>query len=174
MPPAFTVSVPRLQTDRLMLREYRPGDFDAFAAHLADPESVSHLTVRDRASSWRIFGSHAGLWLLAGAGWWAIESRETGELVGNVGAFFRDGSKVMEVGWNTYREAWGKGFASEAAACALAYAFDVRREPKVHAIISPSNVSSIKVAQRIGLVDEGEVAFEGKLERSYARYRESA
>lgn len=69
----FTASVPYLQTRRLALREYRLEDFDAFSEHLADPESAAYLAVADRSTAWRIFSAHAGLWLLHGAGWWAVE-----------------------------------------------------------------------------------------------------
>lgn len=168
----FTASVPRLPTERLLLREYRSEDFDAFAAHLADAESMAHLDIRDRKTAWRIFGSHAGMWLLDGAGWWAMEERETGAVVGSVGTFYRDGSTVLEIGWNTYRASWGKGFASEAAAAALAYALDVRAEPKVHALIAPGNVSSLRVAERIGLRYEGDTDLDGRTIGSFTRYRD--
>lgn len=112
----FITSVPHLHTERLALREYRREDFDLFAAHLTDPVSSAHLAPADRQTEWRIFCSHAGQWLIYGAGWWAVEEKETGQLVGNVGAFFREDSTVMELGWNTYRAYWGHGFAHEAAA----------------------------------------------------------
>jgi RimJ/RimL family protein N-acetyltransferase len=105
----FITSVPYPHTERLVLREYRREDFDVFAAHLADPVSSAHLVPADRHAAWRIFCSQAGLWLIHGAGWWAVEEKETGRLVGNVGAFFREESTVMELGWNTYRAFWGHG-----------------------------------------------------------------
>lgn len=165
----FTASVPHLQTQRLVLREYRLEDFDAFAEHLADPESNVYLTLEDRPTAWRIFGSHAGLWLLHGAGWWAVEARQTGQLVGNVGAFFRESSSVMEIGWNTYRAFWGQGFASEAGAAALDHAFQVRREPKVRALIDPGNEPSLRVARRLGLTYEMETELHGKTIGCYTR-----
>jgi hypothetical protein len=67
---AHAVSVPRLHTDRLTLREYRIEDFALSADHLSHPESSAHLGVADRQTAWRIFNSHAGLWLLNQAGWW--------------------------------------------------------------------------------------------------------
>src|SRR5688572_22301946 len=167
----FTASIPYLQTQRLRLREYRTADFDAFAGHLADPESAAFLSVTDRPTAWRIFGYQAGLWLLRGAGWWAVELRQTGQLVGSVGAFFRESSAVMEIGWNTYRAFWGQGFASEAAAAAIAHAFDVRHEPKVTALIDPRNEPSLRVARRVGLTYEGETELFDKPIGSYALER---
>lgn len=168
----FTASVPQLQTERLTLREYRRGDFDMFASHLADAESSAHLGSADRATAWRIFTSHAGLWLLDGAGWWTIEDKQTGQLVGNVGAFFREQSTVMELGWNTYRAFWRKGIANEAAAAVLKYAFDVRREPKVRALVTSGNESSRRVAERLGMTYEMETELHGKVINSYMLERE--
>lgn len=167
----FTAWVPHLETPRLLLREYRLADFDAFAEHLADPESAAYLSPADRATAWRIFSSHAGLWPLHGAGWWAVEVRQTGQLVGNVGVFFRESSSVMEIGWNTYRAFWRQGFASEAAAMALDHALRVRGERKVRALIAPGNTSSVRIAERLGLVYESETELYGKAMRCYARER---
>jgi RimJ/RimL family protein N-acetyltransferase len=125
----------------------------------------------DRHTAWRIFTSHAGLWLVHGAGWWAIEDKQTGQLVGNVGAFFREQSTVMEMGWNTYRAFWGKGIANEAAAAVLNYVFEIRREPKVRALIGAGNESSRRVAERLGMTYEMETELNGKAIRSYMRER---
>ncbi len=171
---AFTTSVPRLQTERLLLREFRREDFDAYAEHFADPVSAAHLIPTDRQTVWRIFCSSAGLWLIHGAGWWAVEDRRTGQLVGNVGAFFREESAVMELGWNTYRAFWGQGFANEAAAAAIHYALEIRGEPKVRALISATNESSLRVARRLGLTHEADTEIYGKAVGSYTRAREGS
>ncbi|UGQ47171.1 GNAT family N-acetyltransferase [Massilia endophytica] len=167
----FTASVPYLHTERLTLREYRREDFDAFAAHLADPVSAAHLVPADRQAAWRIFCSHAGLWLIHGAGWWSVEEKATGRLVGSVGAFFREGSNEMELGWNTYRTFWGRGFANEAAAIVLSYALETRREPKVRALIASANESSLRVAKRLGMTHEAETELYGKAVGVYTRER---
>ncbi len=164
-----TTSIPCLETQRLMLREYRRGDFDAFAAHVADPVSAAHLVPADRQTAWRIFCSQAGLWLLDGAGWWAVEEKETGRVVGTVGAFFRDDATVMELGWNTYRAYWGQGFAQEAAAAAMRHALDTRREPKVRALIAAANLSSLRVAARLGMRYEADMEIYGKAAGVYVR-----
>lgn len=174
MNKAFVTSVPYLHTERLMLREYRREDFDAFAAHVADPVSAAHLVPADRPAAWRIFCSQAGLWLLHGAGWWAVEEKETGRPVGTIGAFFREESTVMELGWNTYRAYWGRGFANEAAVAVLHHVFETRREPKVRALIASANESSLRVARRLGLAYEAETELYGKAVGVYTRERGKA
>jgi RimJ/RimL family protein N-acetyltransferase len=155
-------SLPYLYTERLMLREYRREDFDLFAAHLADPISSAHLASADRSAAWRLFCSHAGQWLIQGAGWWAVQEKQTEQLVGHIGGFFREDSTVLELGWNTYRAFWGQGFAKEGAAAVLNHAFEVRGEPKVRALIASANESSLRVAKSLGLVYEAEAEIYGK------------
>lgn len=155
-------SVPRLHTQRLTLREPRAGDFDAFAAHLSDPETSAYIGSADRQTAWRIFGCLAGLWMLNGAGWWSVEERETGQLVGTVGAFFREHLEGIELGWHTYRPFWGRGYAREAGAEAMRYAFEVREEPRVKAFIDPANRASIRVALHLGLRYAAEEELFGK------------
>lgn len=169
MTSPFAISVPHLHTERLTLREYRRADFDAFAEHSTNPVSAAHFAPADRHTAWRIFCSHAGLWLLDGAGWWAVEDTRSGQLVGTVGAFFREQSAVMELGWNTYSAFWGKGYAGEAAAAAMHHALAIRREPKVRALIAPANASSVRVAERLGMLHEGDTEMDGKAIGIYSR-----
>ena len=165
------VSIPRLQTPRLALREYRMPDFDAFAAHLSDAEAMTFIGLADRKSAWRIFGCQAGLWLLQGAGWWAVELRETGELVGTVGAFFREGWPEMEIGWSTLRAFWGRGIATEAAGEAIRYALEVRGERRVTALIDAANTPSLRVAAHLGMAHAGDTTLWEKPVGRYARAR---
>src|SRR5262245_15113922 len=108
-----SVSIPRLQTQRLLLREFRTGDFDAYAEHCADPVATEHTSgPLDRRTAWRFFAAGSGMWMLHGAGWWAIEARDLGAFVGIVGAFYRetglDGQKPsdLELGWVVLRPYW--------------------------------------------------------------------
>ena len=153
-----------------MLREYRREDFDAFAAFLADPVAMEFLDgVEDRRNAWRIFAASTGLWMLQGAGWWAVELRESGTFVGTVGAFFRESWPEIEIGWDVLRPYWGRGIATEAAAEVIRYAFEVRRERRVNAIINPRNAASLRVAERLAMTYEGDVQLFGNQARRYAK-----
>jgi RimJ/RimL family protein N-acetyltransferase len=167
--PSPPVSIPRLVTPRLLLREYRMADFDGFAANLADADAMTFLGVHDRRNAWRIFGCNTGGWLLQGAGWWSVEARESGALVGNVGAFFREGWPEIEIGWNTFRAHWGKGFATEAGAEVVRYAFEVRAERRVTALIDPQNAASLRVAANLRLAHEADTELFGKTVGRYVR-----
>jgi RimJ/RimL family protein N-acetyltransferase len=168
------ISIPRLETRRLRLREPRMADFDAFARNLQDPLATKFVTFADRRDAWRRFGLAAGAWLLQGAGWWSVESRETGELVGSVGAFFRETWPEIELGWTIFRLFWGRGFATEAASETVRYAFEVRKERRVTALVDAENLPSVRVAEHLGMRHEADVDLWGAPVRRYARASESS
>lgn len=59
-----------------------------------------------------------------------------------------------EIGWHFHPDHWGKGYATEAAAAVLAYAFN-NGVPKVVAVTNPANTASQRVCTRIGLLHRG-------------------
>ena len=89
-----------------------------------------------------------------------------------MGAFFREGSTTIEIGWNTFRPFGGQGYASEAAAEAIRYALEDRGEPRVCALIAAGNAPSIGVARRLDLRYDGETELYGMVLGRYTRARE--
>jgi RimJ/RimL family protein N-acetyltransferase len=168
--------VTRITTSRLVLREYRAAEFETFAREFAAPLSRTHLPGPvDRRTAWRVFASAMGTWMLTGAGWWAVELLATGQLVGTVGAFFRetalDGKLPvdLELGWVLFRPFWRQGIATEAATAARTFGFETIGAPRLIAHISPGNVASIRVAERLGMRRElDDVDFYG--EERVSRY----
>ncbi len=79
----------------------------------------------------------------------------------------------MELGWNTYRAFWGRGFANEAAAAAVNHALGIRGEQKVQALIDSGNESSLRVAKRLGLTYEAETEIYGKAVGIYTLARQA-
>jgi RimJ/RimL family protein N-acetyltransferase len=139
-------------------------DFDAYATNLTDPVATKFTSgLQDRRAAWRSFAAQTGSWLLNGGGWWAVEQREGGAVVGTVGAFFREtDATLVELGWSFYRPYWGQGFASEAAAAALRYALDTHGGRQVVAHISAENFASIGVSKHLGMKYERDVDFYGE------------
>ena len=167
--PGLTITIPRLTTARLLLREFRTADFDGYAENMADPEATKFLSgTVDRRAARRMFLAASGSWVLQGAGWWSIEVQETGEVVGDVGAFVRETSPDFEIGWTLYRRFWGQGFASEAAKAALAFTFETHRAKRVIAHIAAANKPSVAVSQRLGMKYETDVDFFGESVGRYA------
>jgi RimJ/RimL family protein N-acetyltransferase len=149
----MTVIVPELCTDRLLLRGFRPHDFEPFARIVSDPEVVRYLddgAPISREECWRGIALFIGHWQLRGYGWWAVEDRRSGDFLGRIGLYNPEGWPGIEVGWLLRRDAWGEGLATEGAAAALAFAFDVVRADHVISLIDPRNSRSIRVAEKLG------------------------
>ncbi len=160
--------IPRIQTPRLLLREPRLADFDMFAADAADPLARAHIGgPQDRREAWRRLHISAGGWVLQGMGWWTVEALGNGP-VGSVGAFRRETSPEVEIGWIIHRSSWGKGYATEAAGAALRHAVEVWGVQRVIAYIPMGNAASVAVATKIGMHAEGEAEFYGDMDLLYA------
>lgn len=164
-PSDLVVTIPRLVTPRLVLRAFRPNDFADYEANMNDPEATKYTSrpaSGDRTMWWSFAAQTAG-WVLGGAGWWAVEHRETAQTVGMVGVFIRDSAPDdYEIGWSIYRAFWRQGYAAEAARAALDYAFVGHHAPRVVAHIDGANDASIAVSKKLGMTYEKDIDFYGK------------
>ncbi|MGH8993152.1 MAG: GNAT family N-acetyltransferase [Acidimicrobiia bacterium] len=157
---------PVLTTERLVLRPFRDEDLGPFTEVLrAEPVRAS-LHLPDDVGPGRAFTEMAawvGQWQLRGTGHWALEERVTGALVGRAG-LHRPGWEDwpgVEVGWTLHPRHWGKGYATEAGARAVAWAFEHLGLSEVFSVILPTNRRSQAVARRLGfsLLEERTLSF---------------
>jgi RimJ/RimL family protein N-acetyltransferase len=145
------MEIPTVETERLLLREWRDDDLDAYARICADDEVTRYLSgTLDRGDAWRQMAQFSGHWNLRGFGTWAVEEKATGALIGRVGLHQPEGWPGLEVGWMLDREVWGRGYASEGGTRSLEYAWHTLGAERVISIIDPDNARSIGVAERIG------------------------
>jgi RimJ/RimL family protein N-acetyltransferase len=145
-----------LRTDRLILRRWRDSDLAPFAALNADPEVMEHfpalLTAEQTATMVEVveagFAKH-------GFGLWALEVADTGEFIGFTGLsvvrFDAPFGPAVEVGWRLARNAWGHGYASEAARRSLEYGFTDADLPEIVSFTYVGNLRSRAVMERIGM-----------------------
>jgi RimJ/RimL family protein N-acetyltransferase len=156
---------PRLETERLLLRPPSQEDFPAFAQTMADVEHTRFIGLAATpAEAWRKWAVIAGHWSLLGFGRFSIIEKTTNQWLGTVGPWVPEGWPGQEVGWTLAPAATGKGYAYEAAAASLDYAFDVLGWKKVIHIIMPENLASIALAQRLGSTNWGPAKLPAPLE----------
>ena len=149
---------PLIETERLILRGFQRDDLDALASILGNPEVTKHLTgtPMSREDSFRRMMMAVGQWPLLGFGYWAVELKPVGQLVGQVGfADFKrdmtpDISGEPEMGWIMDPSVHGKGIAHEACVAALEWADASLEADAYPAIISLENIPSIKLAEKLG------------------------
>ena len=99
-----------------------------------------------------------------GFGPYAIVKQSSQNVMGYCGLFFfpdLDGQAEVEIGYRLARSAWGQGYATEAALAVRDYAFTTLGIKRLIAMVDPSNVASIRVAEKIGMHYEKDVVFEG-------------
>ncbi|NVK21727.1 MAG: GNAT family N-acetyltransferase [Kangiellaceae bacterium] len=169
-----TTSVPVIETERLILRQFKLDDFEIYAQMMADPDIVRYLSGGEpmtRHQAWRSLATMAGHWVLHGHGQWALEEKDTGSFVGRAGLFNPEGWPDLEAGWVLSKGAQGKGYATEAGKAAIEFAFEHLKANKVISLIQPDNTPSIKVAERIGETYESEIELFGKHALVYSIYK---
>ena len=145
--------IPRLETERLILREWRPEDFGPFAEIMGDAEVSRYLPGGEpmaRIDSWRFVAACIGVWTLRGYGTWVVERKSDRAVMGRVGLINPEGWPGLEVGWTLGRQYWNHGYATEAAEISLRYAFLTQPVDEVISTIHPENKASQAVARKIG------------------------
>jgi RimJ/RimL family protein N-acetyltransferase len=167
-------AIPTPATARLRLRGFTGADLDSFAAMLADPE-VAVPKGMDRAAtrdeSWRGLVNVLGHWALRGHGLFAVETLAEGRFVRAVGVIRLEGWPGPELAWTLRREAWGRGYATEAALAARDWALGPLGMDRLISLIAPGHAPSIRVAERLGARHERDGTFFGAPVRVYAMER---
>jgi RimJ/RimL family protein N-acetyltransferase len=160
-------TAPTLETERLILRQFRKEDLDAHAATLGDEEIMRHVGGKpvSREDSWRRLLMGIGMWSTVGMGPWAVELKSDGRMIGHCGffQFERDMTPSIkgepEMGWIFDRSVHGHGIALEACLAALEWAEQTLKSDSYPAIIDFENAASIKLAERLGFVRQGDAVY---------------
>jgi len=143
-------------TDRLLLRQWREEDRRPFAELNADPEVMRYFPAPlTRAESDGFVDWASAHVAEHGWGLWALEERASGAFLGFTGLaearFEAAFTPAVEIGWRLRRDAWGRGYASEAARAVLADAFDGLALEEVVSFTAVANERSRAVMVRLGM-----------------------
>ena len=144
----------RLETKRLILREYTVDDFDALYAILSDPVTMKHYPKPyDAAGTNRWLTWSLNNYQEYGFGLWAIELKETGEFIGDCGITMQniDGELLPEIGYHIHKNYWRNGYAKEAASAVRDWAFANTNFDTLYSYMKYTNVASYSTAASIGM-----------------------
>ena len=143
-----------IETERLYLRELLIDDKKELMKVLSDPESMQfypHPFCEEEAERWIHWNIEN--YQKYKHGLWAVILKDGEIFLGDCGITMQNigGETVPEIGFHIIKEYCNRGFATEAAFACKEYAFQVLKYPKVFSYTTIQNVSSQKVAQKIGM-----------------------
>lgn len=156
-----------IETERLRLRNWREGDDALLDEHCNTPAVMRWLggvkprgfmtDVADRLAAWQEQRGHT---------LWVVERKEDGAFLGFCGIRIGDdaGSPVegeYEAAWRLREDAWGKGYAKEAAAASLEFAFSKLGAERVVALTVAGNSASWGLMERLGMARRPDLDYVG-------------
>jgi len=143
-------------TERLRLRDWREDDWPEFWRLTNTPAVMRWLGgVMDEAGQAAARARVEGYKAEHGHTFWLVERREDGALLGFCGLKRSNQAGgpigMMEVGWRLREDAWGQGYAREAAAASLDLAFGRFGAEEVIALTVQNNTASWGLMERLGM-----------------------
>ena len=180
MKPNLPLAVaPVIETARLRLRSYARADFERFCAMWNEPAVYRFITGKPLSTEehWNRLLRYVGCWPLAGFGSWAVEMKDTGDFIGQVGFgdYQRDMPLAMtepESGWAFFGAYHGNGYASEACRASLQWADQNLGAAQTACIIDPDNMASRILAEKLGYKLSAETTYISKPVMMFHRQRE--
>ena len=156
-----------IETERLRLRDWVEADIEPFIRHTNTPAVMRWLggvlapeahrdKIHQRIMPWQ----HE-----RGFTFWVVERKADDELLGFCGIKIADaeGSPVegeYEIGWRLREDAWGQGYAREAAAASLDFAFDRLGAERVVALTFEGNAPSWGLMKRLGMTRRADLDYD--------------
>ena len=155
-----------LSTARLGIRELTSADAPFILALLNDPAFIEHIGDRgvrtvDDAASYIDRGPRAS-YAQHGFGLWLVELTDARTPIGICGVLKRDALPEPDIGFAFLPAYRSQGYAMEAGSAVRDYARDTLRIPRLLAIVSPANASSIRLLERLGFVLDRPIVMPGE------------
>ncbi|WP_431981121.1 GNAT family N-acetyltransferase [Streptomyces qinglanensis] len=162
---------PVLETERLLLRPLTPDHLDFFVELHSDPEVTRFVPAFTREQARERLAGIQRQWSERGHGLCAVESKETGALLGRCGLNHWEVFDEVEAGWTFRRSCWGRGYATEAARAVVEWGLETLDIPYLTAMIAHGNTASRQVARRLGFTPGREDTFLGHRVTVHLRHR---
>ncbi|MEO9598984.1 GNAT family N-acetyltransferase [Parasphingorhabdus sp.] len=143
----------RLETERLIMRDWRSDDLDAFHAINSDPkvrETLGPIMTRDAVAD--LIVRMQNLQQKDGCCFWALERKSDNRLIGWCGLIRGAHAPItdkLEIGWRLASDTWGHGYITEAAKKCIQWASAQYPDEDIWAITSETNRRSRAVMERL-------------------------
>lgn len=143
-----------IETERLILREYRTDDFDALYEILSDKDTMAHYPKpfdEEKVKGWIQW--NLDNYKKYGFGLWAVILKETGKFIGDCGLTMQniDSEQLPEIGYHIHNKFQRRGYGSEAAKAVRDWAFENTDFDTLYSYMKYTNVGSYSTAEAIGM-----------------------
>jgi RimJ/RimL family protein N-acetyltransferase len=163
-------AAPTLETERLILRGHRSSDLDPILKMWCEPKVYRFIAGKPSTveNTWRSILRDIGQWQMVGFGFWVLEEKSSGTIIGEAG--FLDCKRDIvpsmnetpEMGWVLFTAYHGKGFATEAMQKITKWGDENLTQDVTACIIDPKNTSSLRVAQKLGCKEVAQTTYQGE------------
>lgn len=141
-----------LETARLVLRPFLPGDCDAYRALNADPVVRRYLGgVLTPAEADAERAEIADFFARRGLGMIPVTRKDNGAFLGTCGLSYTPWYAELEIGWRLLPDYWGEGYATEAARAWRDHAFGTLGVERLISVADAPNIASHRVMARLGM-----------------------
>ncbi|MCF7958579.1 MAG: GNAT family N-acetyltransferase [Phycisphaerae bacterium] len=161
---------PQFETDRIIIRRYKPSDAEDLYNVLKDkamsrwtfalphpyPQEAAVKYIRQTQSRWRLEKGYA----------FAVVHKETGKVIGNVGLNrVEQTHKCGEIGFCLGKKYWGQGLMTEAIERLLHFGFNKLKLHRIYGHTFQANTASKRVFEKTGFT------LEGTMRQAVVRYK---
>jgi ribosomal-protein-alanine N-acetyltransferase len=153
-----------VETKHLILRQFTPADAADNYRIYTDPDNMRFMGRQPDSVEFErehILKHIANYYEKYGFGLWAAVLKENNRLIGRCGLLYQriEETQELEVSYLIDKHFWGRGLATEAARASVALAFEKYEFSRIVALINPSNIASVRVAEKIGMRYERDVSY---------------
>jgi|JI7StandDraft_1071085.scaffolds.fasta_scaffold30685_2 ribosomal-protein-alanine N-acetyltransferase len=158
-----------LTTQRLLIRPWEIDDAEAFLSLTRDAGFMAFLITDYRQKN--IHSAEA--WIRTQKGKYAVLDQEFGEVIGMGGLtpWILEEEPLVDITYRLKESAWGKGYGWELAKALRDYGFDTQNLSQITATITPDNIPSKKIADKLGLRFDRQIILHGIVTDLFRLYR---
>ena len=158
------VLTPVLSSERIILRGWQDSDFHPYTTLVSDPVMMRFIGggAMSYKEARKEFDGMREQWIDRKIGIFVIADKTSDELLGFTGLFESPLINEPELSWSLSAKNHGKGYASEAAVLARNWAFREHNIGPLMSLVHPDNISSKRVAERLGASVESHTTWMGQ------------
>lgn len=150
----MNMAVLQIQTRRLSMRPFTMNDVDALHRLWTDPQVRKYLwddIVIPREQAVAVVESSIASFEQCGFGFWAVFTKNEGELIGFCGFRLFDDPPEVEILYGFAPAFWRQGLATEASKAMLRFGFEECGLDRIYAGADPPNAASFRVMEKCGM-----------------------